>query len=100
MNLEKKYRSYLVGKLKERDSSIGRIIVGDAEMANWILPLLPAGAICWAFSLKGPSSLPILMPAVVIGLAGMCYVLWVRIKYVTEWRKRAPQQDSHGRDED
>jgi hypothetical protein len=98
MKLEERYRGYLIGKLRAEDSSTGRIIVGDSEMANWILPLLPAGVICWAFSLTGLASLPVLIPAGAIALAGMCYVLWVRIKYVTEWRKSLPQQDSHGRD--
>jgi hypothetical protein len=92
MELERKYRSYLVRKLSARDDSIGRIIVGDAEMTNWALALLPAGLICWAFSLTGLSSLPVLIPALAIFFAGAGYVLWVRIKYVTEWRKQVPPQ--------
>jgi len=94
MELEKRYRAYLVRKLSSRDSAIGRLIVGDAEAANWVLLLLPAGLICWAFSLTGSSSLPVLIPTLAVMFAGISYVSWVRFKYLTEWRKQRPKQDS------
>jgi uncharacterized membrane protein YbhN (UPF0104 family) len=99
MQLEKTYRAYLIRKLSSRDSPAGRLIVGDAEEANWLLPILPAALICWAFSLKGASTWLVLAPTLAVSFAGICYVLWVRTMWLKKWRKEHVRQEPRPRKE-
>ena len=71
------YRKHLREKMAVTRPGAGRIIEMQWQSAPWIILILIAGVICWAFDLSGWQTLWFTAPLGMVTLWGMGLVAWI-----------------------